>query len=52
MAIETKRNGYYEYTRKISAGELAGRLELNKAAAVEHLRKAENRVLDWILAGY
>ncbi len=52
MVIEAKRNGYYEYPRKSSEGELARKFGLNKSTTVEHLRKAENRMLDQILAGH
>lgn len=37
--------GYYEYPRKISTDELAKRLKISRTTLVEHLRKAENRVM-------
>ncbi|MFH1127593.1 MAG: helix-turn-helix domain-containing protein [archaeon] len=38
--------GYYRWPRGISAKELARRLGLSKATVLEHLRKAEIKVID------
>ncbi len=38
--------GYYNWPRKISAQDLAKKLGLNKATLLEHLRKAEIKVMD------
>lgn len=38
--------GYYRWPRGISATELARRLGLNKATVLEHLRKAEIKVMN------
>ena len=37
--------GYYNWPKNISAQELAKRLKLNKATLLEHLRKAEIKVM-------
>ncbi len=37
--------GYYEWPRKISVQELAKRLNLSKSTFIEHLRKAESKIL-------
>lgn len=46
---EAKRWGYYEYPRKIGTTELAERVGVSRTTLVEHLRKAENRVMDKVL---
>lgn len=38
-------SGYYEYPRRISATDLAGKLGYSKSTAIEYLRKAENKVI-------
>ena len=45
------RHGYYEIPRKISSVELAEKLEIAKPTMLEHLRKAESRLLTNIFAG-
>lgn len=37
--------GYYEWPREVSAGDLACELDLSKATLLEHLRKAESKLL-------
>jgi hypothetical protein len=44
------RLGYYEVPRKIDSRKLARALGLEAATVVEHLRKAEQRLLDDLLA--
>lgn len=38
-------NGYFEWPREISSEELAEELGINRATALEHLRKAESKLL-------
>jgi len=52
VLIEAKKAGYYDYPRHINADQLAERLGIGKSAAVEHLRKAEGRLISHILSGY
>ena len=52
VLIAAKRYGYYDYPRRMNAEELAKRVGVSKATVVEHLRKAEGRLVASLLAGY
>ena len=41
-----RERGYYEWPREVSTRELAGDLDLSKTTLLEHLRKAESKLLD------
>jgi hypothetical protein len=43
--------GYYDVPRRISSEELSRHLNADKSTIVEHLRKAEKKLLDGIIAG-
>jgi hypothetical protein len=43
--------GYYDVPRRISSEDLARHLNADKSTIVEHLRKAERKLIDGIIAG-
>jgi len=52
IIIAAQKNGYYSVPREITAEELSKKLGISKATTVEHLRKAEDRIISHIVAGY
>ncbi len=52
IIIKAKQSGYYEYPRKTNAQELSEKLGISKATTIEHLRKAEMRLMNDLLGGY
>jgi len=45
LALASER-GYYEWPREVTAGELAAELGVAKTTFLEHLRRAESKLLD------
>jgi predicted DNA binding protein len=41
-----RERGYYSWPREVSATDIADELDVSKATALEHLRKAEAKVID------
>jgi len=52
ILIKAMEKGYYEYPRKINTNTLSEHVALSKSTTVEHLRKAENRLISTVLSGY
>jgi predicted DNA binding protein len=52
ILIVAKKNGYYSYPRKINSQELSEKIGLSKPTVVQHLRKAEVRLVSNLLTGY
>jgi predicted DNA binding protein len=52
IILTAQKYGYYEYPRKINSQGLAKKVNISRATLVEHLRKAEGRIIKEIAGGY
>lgn len=52
IIIAAQKHGYYDYPKKISSDELSKKVDLSKATTLQHLRKAEGRIMENIVAGF
>jgi predicted DNA binding protein len=52
ILITAHKYGYYKYPKKINSNRLSEKVKISRATLLEHLRKAEERLMDDILAGY
>ena len=46
------QNGYYDYPKKISSKQLCEKVSISKPTLLQHMRKAEGRILKEIMTGY
>lgn len=51
IIVAALKFGYYSYPKKINSEQLSQKVNISKATLLEHLRKAEARILENIIAG-
>ncbi|KPK22411.1 MAG: hypothetical protein AMK69_19870, partial [Nitrospira bacterium SG8_3] len=52
IIVEAMKSGYYDYPKRINSKALSKRIGISKATLLEHLRKAEGRLMKNLLVGY
>ncbi|UCF08991.1 MAG: helix-turn-helix domain-containing protein [Thermoplasmata archaeon] len=52
IVVTAMKTGYYDYPKRINSEALSKRIGISKATLLEHLRKAEGRLLKNLLVGY
>ena len=52
VMIAAFQNGYYDYPKKISSERLCQEVSISKPTLLQHMRKAEGRILKEIMTGY
>jgi predicted DNA binding protein len=52
VMVAAFQNGYYEYPKRISSEALSQKVNLSKPTLLQHMRKAEGRILNEIMTGY
>ncbi|MDD5616485.1 MAG: helix-turn-helix domain-containing protein [Candidatus Methanoperedens sp.] len=49
ILLQAYNNGYFDHPRKVNAGELAKKVGMHKTTLLEHLHKAEKRLIGHII---
>jgi hypothetical protein len=49
ILLESYRSGFFDHPRRINAGDLAEKMGMHKTTLLEHIRKAEKRLIGHIL---
>jgi predicted DNA binding protein len=52
VMVAAFQNGYYDYPKKISSKQLCRKVSIAKPTLLQHMRKAEGRILREIMTGY
>ena len=52
VLLAAKAEGYYDYPRRVRSEDLARKMGIKKSTLIEHLRRAENRLIQEVLAEY
>jgi len=52
IIIAANKYGYYDYPKKINSQQLSQKVKLSKPTLIQHLRKAEGRIMANIFTGY
>jgi predicted DNA binding protein len=50
--VSAFQNGYYDFPKKISSKRLCRKVGISKPTLLQHMRKAECRILGEIMTGY
>jgi len=50
ILLESYRQGYFDHPRKVNASELAEKMGMHKTTLLEHIHKAEKRLIGHMLA--
>ena len=51
VMVAAYQNGYYDYPKKISSNQLCRKVSISKPTLLQHMRKAEGRILSEIMTG-
>jgi len=52
VMVAAFQNGYYDFPKKISSKRLCRKVSISKPTLLQHMRKAEGRILTEIMTGY
>jgi hypothetical protein len=52
VMVAAYRNGYYDYPKRISSQRLCRKVNISKPTLLQHMRKAEGRILGEIMTGH